>query len=337
MQIRKPEMFKLAEKGGERKLWKQILIFIVVFFMTQIFIGIVGGFPLAVMQDKEMLASGIDGSNIEATQEIANRIMESREGMYIQLFATLVGSIAVILWTRFNEKRSLRSIGFQRKNALRDYAIGMLVGLVMFSLVVGLNFLTGSMTIETATENLNLTGLRFIAIFFIGFLFQGAFEEILLRGYFMVNIGAKHKTMTALIISSIAFAVMHGANPGISMLALVNLALIGVFFGLYIICFNNIWGACAIHSIWNFVQGHLYGISVSGMKVHESIFLSTSVPGKEFINGGAFGAEGGIATTIVTILSIALLLLYMKKTGCLENNSTKETAKSESIESVETV
>ena len=193
----------------------------------------------------------------------------------------------------------------------------------MFSAVVGINIFTGAMTIENITSTLTGASIGFIVLFFIGFLFQGAFEEILVRGYLMVNVGAKHKVITAIAVSSIAFAILHGINPGISILALINLVLISVFWGFYVICFNNLWGACAMHSIWNFVQGNFYGISVSGLNITDSVFVSTSVPGKELINGGAFGAEGGIATTIVITVAIIILLGYMKKKGKLEREIAK--------------
>jgi len=317
MKIRRPEMFNLAEKGGKPKLLKIILMFA----LLSLFTTIAASLPVVVIQIIETAKLISSGMSPEEATTILENFVNTRTFMYISLYATILESIVVILWCRFKEKRSLESLGFKRKNALRDYAIGMLIGFVMFSAVVGINILTGAMTIESATENITLGTLGFILIFFIGFVFQGAFEEILFRGYLMVNIGAKHKMSTAIIISSIAFAIFHGANPGITLLSLINLALIAIFFALYIICFDNIWGACAIHSVWNFVQGNFYGISVSGLNVFESVFVSTSIPGKEFINGGAFGAEGGIATSIVNVLAIVILLIYMKKKGQI----TKET------------
>lgn len=302
MKIRKPEMFNLAEEGGKPKLGKQILNFIIVYIIATI----IGAIPAIIV-------SAMNTSEIE-------QIETTRPYLYATLYGTLLSSIVVILRCRIKEKRSLRSLGLQRKNAFRDYAIGMLVGFVMFSLVVGLNVVTGAITLEIATENLNFASLGFILLFFIGFMLQGAFEEILTRGYLMVNIGAKHKTITALLISSIVFAVIHGMNSGVTVLSLINLVLVAIFFGLYIICFDNIWGACAIHSVWNFVQGNFYGIKVSGNDVLDSIFISTSIPGKELINGGVFGAEGGIANSIITVLAIVTLLMYMKKKGQIEKN-----------------
>ena len=319
MKIKRPEMFNISEKDGESKLWRQILSFIAVFLIG----SMVGTIPVLIVSFKDTIELAMSGVSQEEMQVLLEQLAGSRTYICASLFGTIFSIIATILYACKIEKRSLRSFGFVRKNAFRDYLVGILVGFVMFSLVVGLNVVTGSMTVSVATENFSMATLGFILVFFIGFLFQGAYEEILVRGYFMVNIGAKHKVITAVIISSIAFAIMHGGNSGIALLPLINLVLIAVFFGLYIICFNNIWGACAIHSIWNFVQGNFYGIKVSGINIEDSIFVSTNIPGKELINGGAFGAEGGIATTIVTIFSIIILLIYMKKRGKIENKTTE--------------
>ena len=59
------------------------------------------------------------------------------------------------------------------------------------------------------------------------------------------------------------------------------------------------------------------------MNTMPSVLATTNVLGKEFINGGAFGAEGGIATTIVLVLAIAMVLSYMKKKGQLQKKSVE--------------
>lgn len=314
MKIKKPEMFSLAEEGGKPKLGHIILMFVAVFLMATI----ISAIPTLVLILKDMGVAISQGASLEETEILMGKMTSSRSYLYANLFGTILSSIVVILWARFYEKRSMKSLGFSRKNAFRDYFVGMLIGFVMFSAVVGINLLTGAMTIENLVSSLSGETIVFIFVFLIGFLFQGAFEEILVRGYLMVNVGAKHKVITAIAVSSIAFALLHGINPGMSFLALINLILVAIFWGLYVICFNNIWGACAMHSIWNFAQGNFFGIKVSGMDITDSVFVSTSVPGKELINGGAFGAEGGIATTIVIITSILILLTYMKKKGQIE-------------------
>ena len=69
----------------------------------------------------------------------------------------------------------------------------------------------------------------------------------------------------------------------------MNLTLFGVFASVYFIKRGNIWGIGAIHSIWNFAQGHFYGIKVSGMDSSCSLLNSVFVDGKDLINGGNFG------------------------------------------------
>ena len=314
MEIKKPEMFEMAAEGGKAKMWEQILMFIAIFL-----IGIVIS-TVPILIDFTVDAINVK-NNVGTNEEFQiwfEETMASPSFTYISLYATIFSIIVVILFAKFKDKRSLRSIGFERKGAIKHYLAGVFIGFAMFGFVIAINLLTGAMTIESLINNLDGATLGLIAIFFGGFLIQGAEEEILVRGYLMVNLGAKHKVSTAIIISSIVFAALHLGNPGVTVLAMLNLTLFGVFCALYIICFNNIWGACAIHSIWNFVQGNFFGVSVSGMNTMPSIFAATNVPGKEFINGGAFGAEGGIATTIVLVLSIAMVLSYMKKKGQLQ-------------------
>lgn len=312
MKIRRPEMFNLAEQGKKYSLIKEIVCFILIFFISSIVTSII----IESIVICKMNVSGIPIEEIEL-----EKMFNSRLGLYAQLFTTLIGSLVVIIYCKYIKKRSLKSMGFQKKNAFRDYAIGMIVGFVMFSAVVGINLITGAMKIEGLASTFSASTLGFVFIFLLGFICQGAEEEILTRGYLMVDIGARHKMTTAVIISSVVFALLHMPNTGITFFSLINLVLIAVFFALYIICFDNIWGACAIHSVWNFVQGNFYGIRVSGMQMSDSVFSTISIQGKELINGGAFGAEGGIATTIVIVIALILLFVYMKKTGRIENKN----------------
>ena len=117
----------------------------------------------------------------------------------------------------------------------------------------------------------------------------------------------------AIAVSSVMFACLHLSNPGISVLAFINLVLFGVFAGVYMLKRGNIWGVCAIHSLWNFVQGNFYGINVSGMSEMTSIFKMTSVESKTILNGGEFGLEGGLGVTVVCVLGILVMLCTKTK------------------------
>lgn len=100
---------------------------------------------------------------------------------------------------------------------------------------------------------------------------------------------------------------MHAFNNGFTLLAAVNLILCGVLFSVYALRTGNLWGACAFHSIWNFAQGNFYGLPVSGIDSGDTIF-SMQLAGSKLANGGDFGLEASLATTIVMALWIAVLL-----------------------------
>ncbi len=314
--LKKPEMFIEAECGRGRKLIIQILIFIAVFMVSSTLQSILPSIYLIIEMVKNL--AGYEGVMDEtAIEEIMGNLMNiqyQRPYLLITLFVTIFGIITPVIFCRFIEKRPLTSMGFKKKHAVRDYLIGLLIGFAMFSVVVLINVLTGSMTMEGLNPDLTGAGIGFILLFFAGFVIQGASEEILVRGYFMTSMGAKHNIWLAVVISSVVFGLLHIGNPGFSIIAFINIVLIGVLFGLYIICFDNIWGACALHSMWNFVQGNFYGVPVSGLTMSDSVFVTSVNDNMKLMNGGAFGAEGGLATTIVQLLCIGGLLLYMKKT-----------------------
>lgn len=131
----------------------------------------------------------------------------------------------------------------------------------------------------------------------------------------MVSLSRRYHVTLAITASSLFFAFLHSGNSGVSSLAYLNLFLFGVFASLLLLDFGNIWIAGAFHSIWNFVQGNIYGVQVSGIRVSNSVMSTSYTDGMEFINGGAFGMEGGLAVTLVVMAGIALLCIHLYKKG----------------------
>lgn len=231
----------------------------------------------------------------------------------IILFSCALSALVVVLYCRFAEGRSLFSMGFVRRDAWIHYLRGIAVGFVFFSTVYLTLIATGSVTFDGLNSK---ASLAMLLLFFFGFVIQGAQEEILTRGYFMMSLSTRLPAIAAILISSFTFSVLHLFNSGFGLLAFVNLVLYGVFLAVYMLKTGNIWGVCAIHSVWNFSQGNLYGMPVSGMNILEtSLFSSSLVEGKEWLSGGAFGPEGGVITSAVSILAIVLTLLLGKRSS----------------------
>jgi membrane protease YdiL (CAAX protease family) len=155
-----------------------------------------------------------------------------------------------------------------------------------------------------------------LLLFFLGFLIQGMSEELLCRSYLMVSLSRKWPLWACVVSNALLFSLFHLGNPGISVIALVNIFLFGLFASLLTLRRGSIWMVGALHSMWNFAQGNLFGIPVSGLVGSPSPLKATAAEGgwQTLLNGGSFGIEGGLAATAVLALAcLALLMIPTKK------------------------
>lgn len=332
------KMLVEAKRSEGHNFLVEIIFFVIVFLVAGIIEGIVVAIPMVgyifSSEEYKLLVEQYTKQLIDVNQ-LAQGVTEISVNMpdnisVIMLFATVILTLSGLIYCRFIEKRKLATLGFRKDGAIKEYLIGMLVGTGIFSLAVGICLVTGALTFEGFCANI---GWGYIGLFFVGYLLQGMSEEVLFRGYLTVSLSRRTPIAVAVGISSVGFACAHLNNNGISVLAFINLTLFGVFAAVYMLKRGNIWGVCAIHSLWNFVQGNLYGISVSGMSKTESIMEMSSVASKSLVNGGDFGLEGGIAVTIVLVLAIVTMLFTKTKQAELADES-EDLPKQEAVPAV---
>lgn len=291
-----------------KNLILKLLIFYLVFnigSVLQSFILMPAMIPKILRWSTEKFSNGESIDSQEAMDFIMNMMNDSSLTI-LMLFSTVLVTAAILLFCKLVEGRNLASLGFTKKGALKQYLLGLGVGFVMFSLVVGLSWAMGGLT----ANGLAGGSVLGILLAFLGFGLQGMSEEVTCRGYLMTTILRHQKPWVAVVVNAAIFALLHMSNNGVSLLAILNLTLCGVMFSLYMLRTNNLWGACAIHSIWNFVQGNFYGLPVSGINSGDSVFTFSLVDSKDIINGGAFGLEAGLPCTIV-LTAVILILLFV--------------------------
>ena len=304
----KPSMLEEAEKAHFKPHFiLQVLLFVLVFFVVQIPSSIISAFYMI-----QRALSDPNVNDISKLEEYLTNIENSmpQNLMLISLFCTAIATVLTIVYCKFIEKRSLHSMGLVKKSAISDYFKGLLIGFLIFSLSVLIAYVTG--TIEFNGLNSNIA-YGIIFLFFLGFLIQGMNEEVMLRGYLMVSLANKGPIIAAIIVNSVIFALLHLLNPGVSFLPIFNIALFGAFASIYALKSDSLWGICAVHSAWNFVQGNFFGFQVSGLETSSSILSFSATKSGELINGGSFGMEGGLAVTISLALGIIILLFIKGK------------------------
>lgn len=208
--------------------------------------------------------------------------------------------VALLLWVRFRDRRSPWSIGFQwRSTPLRHIALGIVGGVLLCATPAVLLRLTGAYeTVPAGTDVTAGAGALVIVIpLILAVLVQSSTEEAMFRGYVQQLTGTQLAGWAAVLAPSIAFAAAH---IDFHVFVMANIVLVAVFFSFLALRIGTIWLVCGIHCGWNWAQGNLFGIPVSGNPVDVSILrFAPDGAVADWLTGGEFGIEGSAVTTVV--------------------------------------
>ncbi|MBK5080610.1 MULTISPECIES: CPBP family intramembrane glutamic endopeptidase [unclassified Streptococcus] len=268
--------------------------------------GIAVGIPLFIVFAFLMLNGNIQ---LQDVNTISFNLFST---LYFQLGVFVFIALVIFFWVKVVEKRPIRTLGFFKGhiwlNLLKGWGLGTLLLLVSFFgtyLLGGLEFLKVDFSQRTLLYILSLIPFWFI---------QGGTEELVTRGWLLQTVTNKLNLSWGIAISSSFFSILHLGNQGVTALSLISIVLVGVLTALYMLKTDNIWGVAALHGAWNFAQGNLVGVSVSGQNAGGSLLhfqARSGVP--DWLSGGAFGLEGNIVTCLVLLVGIVILRLQLKK------------------------
>jgi uncharacterized protein len=191
---------------------------------------------------------------------------------------------------------------------LRDFGIGLTVAAGMLGLTLIGSFLFGSIRMELGSSpSLPAAGFTLVIL-----AVAAVNEELLFRGYplqaLMKGIGPWGAT---LLISSV-FGLVHAANPGATILSVVNTILAGVLLSLAYWRTRSLWLPYGIHIGWNAGLAVVLGFPVSGIQT--ASLLKTIVSGSQAIVGGNYGPEDGVLGTVI-FLTGAVVVHRMRVAG----------------------
>ncbi len=302
-------LFVLARMG--RRL-PHLVVAVILSFAFVLIAQFVGGIPALIIN----LALSA-GGELPATQDaegITSLLLPDTALEQVIFLVLIFAPIFLLLWAwlAFYEKRPFWTLGLERAGAAWKYLRGLLVGLLMFAASIGILALFGFIAIEDNPQQ-GLAALGGVLFVFLGWTVQGPAEEAIARGWLMPVIGARYKPLWGVLISSVVFAIYHSLNPNLNLLAILNLFLFGFFTALYALYEGGLWGVFSIHAVWNWAQGNLFGLAVSGQEPVGGMLFDLMETGPDVLTGGGFGPEGGIAVTIVLLVSSALVWLVSRR------------------------
>jgi membrane protease YdiL (CAAX protease family) len=136
-------------------------------------------------------------------------------------------------------------------------------------------------------------------------------EEILFRGMPLVLLASALGRGGALVAIAMVFSFAHGSNPNVSPIGLGNIALAGIFLGLAFYAPGGIWTAFGAHLGWNSLLACL-DTPVSGVPFNIPL-LDYRAGSDQWLTGGKFGPEGGLAATIALTLAIVFTARWTRK------------------------
>ena len=215
--------------------------------------------------------------------------------------------ILIYLYITKIEKRSLRSIGFSKGNAISSVLKGFLIGLLLILAIVIIGVLFG----QFKYNGIDLSSCLILIIYFIGYGVQSFGEEIYCRGWALTYFAKRHSILFAIFASNIVFILPHLGNSGFDIMSIVNIFIIGILFAVIFLKYDNIWICGGIHTAWNFLLGPVFGLNVSGEAAHSLLKFSAISP--NIFNGGTFGPESSLIVTFVVIVAIVISLYVLKK------------------------
>jgi membrane protease YdiL (CAAX protease family) len=186
--------------------------------------------------------------------------------------------------------------------------VGLLFGAVLFSAVVG---------VAAIADVYNIVGegsfAGFATTLIAAALVPGFMEELLFRGILFRWIEAFAGSWAALLVTSALFGLAHIFNPDATWFSSFAITMeAGLLLGGAYMLTRSLWMPIGLHAAWNFTQGFIFDVPVSGI---DSIGLvDARLSGPELLSGGAFGLEASlIALVIASAAGVWLIVTAVRR------------------------
>lgn len=208
----------------------------------------------------------------------------------------------------------VRSVESRKPNEIsvigspKEFGLGVLMGTGLFSVTIGIigalgyYHITGMNRWGVLIDSLTLSVM------------SGFLEELITRGIIFRIMEEWLGTWIALALSAALFGAMHLGNPNATLTSAVAIALeAGLLLGACYVLTRRLWLAIGLHMAWNFTQGGIFGVSVSGTGANG--ILRSTLSGPDILSGGAFGAEASVVAVVVCVTGFVFIILKARRKG----------------------
>ena len=195
--------------------------------------------------------------------------------------------------------------------SMSELSLGLTGGVALVGAITVMEWATGSIHFEPSGESAGealMIAIRATGIFALG----ATTEELLFRGYAFQRLVEGTNGYFAAAATSIVFGLLHRANPHATALSVANTMLAGVLLSLGYLKTRALWLPIGFHFSWNWSLA-LAGLPISGLDLGNMPWQAMPTENHTWINGGAYGPEGGVVATVALSAGV-VYLLRMKQT-----------------------
>jgi hypothetical protein len=190
--------------------------------------------------------------------------------------------------------------------AARQWSTGLALGGALIAMDVAIVAHFGSVQFHLhMTSHMLLRAVAVTTLLLAGALM----EELSFRGYPFQKLTEAFGAFWAVVALSALFGAMHLWNPdaqGWMSWGFVNTLAVGVLFAIARIRSGSLWFSFGLHFGWNFFQGEVFGLPVSGLREFSTVVTAT-VHGSPALTGGGYGPEASAICSIVMVVGFPLL------------------------------
>lgn len=212
-------------------------------------------------------------------------------------YAALVGAFAATgIMLRSIDRRPWSAIDLSRAAARGSVSIaGWLAGALPITVACIVLLTIGWLHFVPSTDNASWMGAALRTTLVLIPASLG--EELITRGYLLTVIRESVGTRAAVLGTSIAFGLLHLANPSATATSLFVVILAGVFLATVRLALKSLWAAWMAHLAWNFMMAVVLHASVSGIEFEAPRYRAV-LSGPAWLSGGDWGPEGGLVAAL---------------------------------------
>jgi membrane protease YdiL (CAAX protease family) len=216
--------------------------------------------------------------------------------------------MATVFMVRVVDRRPMSEVWLDKHASRRGVLVaGFSVGSLSIAIPTGLMILAGWLANDGGDS-----GSWFLAMLQVSLLLIPAalLEELMTRGYILSVLREVWGWKWAVGVTSVAFGLMHLANPGVAPESILFVTLAGFFLAGVLYVTQSLYAAWIAHFAWNWTMAALFHVAVSGIPMQSPNYHYVD-SGPDWATGGPWGPEGGLPAGLGMVAG--LVFLYTNK------------------------